>query len=58
MMNNFFQNEDVLLPLFLNAMNVQHDRDAVILTNLLLNDVLYYLNEVNSNMYVYHKHTS
>lgn len=38
-------NEDVLLPLFLNAMNQKPNRDAIILTNLLLNDVLYYFNE-------------
>ncbi|XP_034232499.1 glutamyl-tRNA(Gln) amidotransferase subunit B, mitochondrial [Thrips palmi] len=40
--------EDMLLPLFFNAMNMKQDRDAVILTDLLLNDVLSYFNEDDS----------
>lgn len=44
-MNNLLQNEDLLLPLFNDVMNEKDGRDAVILTNLLLNDVLSYFND-------------
>lgn len=38
-------NEDALLPLFAEAMSDKKDRNATILTNLLLNDILTVLNE-------------
>ena len=45
-----FQNEDSLLPIFDNVMIEKKDRDAVILTDLLLNDVLSYFNNENGSL--------